>query len=70
VRMLFEGLAEPAAACDAMPPELAPRIRFTPQQIRKGLPPPGPFTLRDLRCCSRGSGKSRARKSIPFFEMP
>jgi NADH dehydrogenase len=70
VRMLCEGLAEPAPACDAMPPELAPQIRFTAEQIRKGLPRPGPFTFQDLRCCPRSPGKTRVRKSIPFFEMP
>src|SRR5439155_24126133 len=32
VRMLAEGLAEPAPACDAMPPELAPRIPFSDEQ--------------------------------------
>jgi NADH dehydrogenase len=70
VQMLFEGLAEPASGCDPMPPALAPRIRFTPEQICKGLPPPGPFTLRDFRCCSRSSDGRRPRKSIPFLEMP
>jgi NADH dehydrogenase len=70
VRMLCEGLAEPAPACDPMPPELAPRIGFSPQQLRKGLPPAGPFALQDFRCPAGGSGKRRARKSIPFFDMP
>jgi NADH dehydrogenase len=71
VRMLYEGLAEPAPACDPVPSELAPRTRFTPDQIRKGLPPPGPFTWRDLRCCHGnrpGSGPRRSKRV--FFEMP
>ncbi|HVV01669.1 MAG TPA: NAD-dependent epimerase/dehydratase family protein [Verrucomicrobiae bacterium] len=72
VRMLAEGLAEPAPECDAVPPEIAPRIRFTPEQIRKGLPRPGPFTLRDLRCCklARHSHTSHSAHKRVFFEMP
>jgi NADH dehydrogenase len=68
VRMLCEGLAEPAPSCDLLPPDLAPQIRFTPEQIRKGLPAPGPFTWRDLRCCHR-CDHSRRFKRV-FFEMP
>jgi len=71
VRMLYEGLADPAAGCDPMPPDLAPRIRFTPEQIRKGLPAPGPFTWRDLRCCTgQHSGLRHRRSKRVFFEMP
>jgi uncharacterized protein YbjT (DUF2867 family) len=69
VRMLAEGLAEPAPACDPMPDNLAPRIAFSADQIRKGLPPPGPFTWRDLRCCSRNQTKPQTRHRV-FFEMP
>jgi len=71
VRMLCEGLAEAAPPCDPMPIELAPRIRFNPEQIRKGLPAPGPFTWRDLNCCTRqptGPGHSQSRRV--FLEMP
>lgn len=71
VRMLHEGLAEPAPACDAMPPELAPRLQFTSEQIQKGLPTPGPFTWRDLRCCARqpeALGHKPSKRV--FFEMP
>ena len=49
VRMLAEGLAEPAPATEFVPAEFAPTIRFTPEQIRKGLPPAGPFRAKDLR---------------------
>jgi uncharacterized protein YbjT (DUF2867 family) len=71
VRMLHEGLAEPALACDPMPAELAPRIRFTPEQIRKGLPKPGPFSWRDLRCCARQpAGLGHKHSKRVFFEMP
>ena len=38
VRMLAEGLSEPAPPCDALPRDLAPQTRLTEQQIRKGLP--------------------------------
>jgi NADH dehydrogenase len=71
VRMLQEGLAEPALTCDPMPAELAPRIRFTPEQIRKGLPRPGPFTWRDLQCFSRQpAGLGHKHSNRVFFEMP
>lgn len=71
VRMLDEGLAEPAGGCDWMPPDLAPRIRFTPEHIRKGLPGPGPFTWRDLRCCARRpAGLEHKHSKRVFFEMP
>ena len=49
VQMLTEGLAEALPPCDALPPELAPTTPFTEDQIRQGLPPPGPFRLRDFR---------------------
>jgi len=68
VRMLSEGLAEPALPCDPMPPDLAPGIRFTEAQIRKGLPTPGPFTWRDFRCC-HADREGKHFKRV-FFEMP
>jgi len=51
VRILSEGVVEPAGPCERLPAELAPKARFTEEQIRRGLPPPGPFGLADLRCC-------------------
>ena len=69
VQMLCEGLAEPAPACDPTPPDLAPRIRFSEEQIRKGLPAPGPFTWHDLRCAHcRNPGLEHSKRV--FFEMP
>ena len=71
VRMLDEGLGEPAPSCELVTPNLAPQIRFTCEQIRKGLPEPGPFTFRDLRCCSRQPptvGHKHSKRV--FFEMP
>jgi uncharacterized protein YbjT (DUF2867 family) len=52
VRILREGVVEPATVCDPLPSDLAPTRRFTAEQIRSGLPDPGPFGLRDLRCCA------------------
>jgi uncharacterized protein YbjT (DUF2867 family) len=52
VRILSEGVVEPSLPCDPLPPDLFPRRRFTDDQIREGLPEPGPFTLQDLRCCA------------------
>jgi NADH dehydrogenase len=51
VRILAEGVAKPALPCDLLPADLAPRLRFTEEQIRRGLPEPGPFTIKDLRSC-------------------
>lgn len=69
VRMLTEGLAEASLPCEAVPSELAPRIPFSEDQIRKGLPPAGPFGTRDLRCCQR-LGRSHTGTHGVFFEMP
>ncbi len=52
VRILSEGVTEPAEPCDSLPADLLPTRRFTDDQIRDGLPEPGRFTMRDLRCCS------------------
>jgi NADH dehydrogenase len=49
VRILSEGVVEPATPCDPLPLELVPRRAFTDEQIRAGLPEPGPFTCQDLR---------------------
>lgn len=51
VRILSEGVVDPAPYADAVPADLAPRRRFTDEQIRAGLPAPGRFGLADLRCC-------------------
>ncbi len=69
VRILSEGLAEAAGTCAVMPPELACRIPFSEEQIRKGLPAPGPFGLRDLRFFRAGAC-AHPRKAIVFFDMP
>src|SRR5262249_30286089 len=52
VRILEEGVIEPAPPCDSLPSDLRPSRRFTAQQIREGLPAPSAFGLRDLRCCT------------------
>ena len=51
VRILSEGVVESALPCDPLPSDLLPKRLFTADQIFKGLPEPGGFTLRDLRCC-------------------
>jgi NADH dehydrogenase len=66
VKMLAEGLAEPAQACEFLPPDLAPEIHFTEEQIRKGLPAPGPFTPRDLRLCHRKNSRERHSAFLQF----
>lgn len=55
VRILAEGFDEPYGHCQSLPEDLQPITRFTADQIRKGLPEPGPFRLRDLRCRSMGT---------------
>jgi len=52
VRILSEGAVQPALPCDPLPYDLMPTRMFTDEQIRKGLPEPGPFGLRDLRWCT------------------
>ena len=53
VRILAEGFDQPYGNCQALPNDLAPTTMFTADQIRKGLPEPGPFGLNDLRCLNR-----------------
>jgi NADH dehydrogenase len=60
VRMLSEGLVETLPPCAELPPELRPAIRFSNEQIRRGLPTAKHFGLADLRaircltrCCQR-----------------
>ena len=50
VRILSEGIVEPLPACDNLPEDLAPRIRFTSRQIQQGLPDQKRFGLKDCRC--------------------
>ncbi len=52
VRILTEGVVESVLPCDPLPQDLLPKQRFTDEQILKGLPVAGGFTLRDLRCCA------------------
>lgn len=52
VRILSEGVVESALPCDPLPSDLLPTRLFTEEQILKGLPAPGGFTVRDLRCCA------------------
>jgi len=51
-----------------MPAELAPKIPFSEEQIRKGLPAPGPFGWHDLRSCRSRDSNSVSKRV--FFEMP
>jgi len=51
LKILSEGIVEALPACDTLPADLLPTTRFTADQIQEGLPEPGPFALRDLRCC-------------------
>jgi NADH dehydrogenase len=68
VRILSEGLSEPWPPCELPPPALAPKIRFTEEQIRNGLPMAGPFGLHDIRCCCRKCDSPHVRRVL--LEMP
>ena len=52
VRILSEGIVEPGTPVVPLPYDLVPTRRFTLEQIRSGLPQPGPFCVGDLRWCS------------------
>ena len=49
VRILQEGVTQPAPAADRLPADLAPATPFSDTAIREGLPPPGGFGRADLR---------------------
>ncbi len=70
VRMMAEGISEAAPACELVPEPWAPSARFTAEQIRKGLPPPGPFTRSHFVCCGHRSTGTHRHHSRVFFEMP
>jgi NADH dehydrogenase len=52
IRILSEGVVEPGTEVTPVPYDLVPTRRFTVEQIRNGLPYPGPFWIGDLRWCS------------------
>jgi uncharacterized protein YbjT (DUF2867 family) len=52
IRILSEGVVEPGSPVVPVPYDLVPTRRFTVEQIRSGLPQPGPFCVGDLRWCS------------------
>lgn len=70
VRMLAEGLVQSEPPCPTVPAELAPKIPFSEEQIRRGLPPAGPFHVRDLRCCRRTRIMTHSHLHRALFEMP
>lgn len=49
VRILSEGVSVATPPVESLPPDLAPKQSFTEDVIRRELPAPGPFHLRDLR---------------------
>ncbi len=53
VRILAEGVTEPLPFADPLPDDLLPTTPFSAEQIRRGLPAPGRFGLRDCRCLAR-----------------
>jgi uncharacterized protein YbjT (DUF2867 family) len=52
VRILSEGVVEPAADCEALPADLLPKVPFSEGRIREGLPEAGCYRCADLRCCA------------------
>jgi uncharacterized protein YbjT (DUF2867 family) len=57
VRILSEGIVTPLPACGWVPEDLRPRLAFTEEQIRRGLPEAGAFGFADLRCGTEGGAK-------------
>ena len=51
VRILSEGVVDSTMPCDPVPSLCRPQILFDETAIRSGLPEPGAFGLKDLRCC-------------------
>jgi NADH dehydrogenase len=51
VRILSESVVEALPGGDPLPEDLVPRLAFSTEQIRRGLPEPGRFGLSDLRPC-------------------
>ena len=51
IRILSEGVVEPATEVATVPYDLLPTRRFTAEQIRNGLPKAAPFCVTDLRWC-------------------
>jgi len=49
VRILSEGVSVSCPPADSLPADLVPTTSFSEAVIRRELPPPGPFSLRDLR---------------------
>lgn len=54
VRILSEGITDPAPGCEQLPDDLLPSIVLTEEQIRKGLPELSPFGKRDCLCFTEG----------------
>ena len=52
VQILAEGVVQASSPVAAIPYDLMPTRRFTPEQIRSGLPHAAPFCVGDLRLCS------------------
>jgi NADH dehydrogenase len=52
IRILSEGVVEPGSPVVPVPYDLVPTRRFTVEQIRSGLPQPGPYCVGELRWCS------------------
>ncbi|HXX44904.1 MAG TPA: NAD(P)H-binding protein [Candidatus Acidoferrales bacterium] len=52
VQILSEGLVDAWPPYEDLPADLVPTTRFKSDQIRRGLPEPGRFGLRDLRWCA------------------
>ena len=61
VRMLAEGFLETAPPAEPLPADLMPQRHFTGEEIRSGLPDPGPFGLEDVRCYRPHPSRSRLR---------
>jgi NADH dehydrogenase len=63
VRILSEGIVEPVGVDAELPSHLKPRVAFTLNTIRDGLPEPAGFGWRDWRCCADAAIGTRNQDS-------
>lgn len=71
VWILEEEVLQPLNAPDQLPADLRPNRAFDANAVRKGLPEPGPFRLRDLRWFSgrtASKGAARLRGGLLIFD--
>lgn len=70
IRMLAEGVVEPSPETMLPPDDLAPRIPFSIEQIRKGIPAENPYGWRDLKWCGHLGRRNPRPRHAAFLLLP